>query len=277
MRKEITNDEFLNILEAGLLSEDGKTIISSVKLSHQNKLPIKKLNNILFQDVDFNEPIWAPLIFKGPAFKDCRFDKCHFDSFRISKSTFDKCAFDSCTIGKKFHNSFLSCIFKNCLFSKCKFALTPFEKCVLADCNFEKVELKSHTVFKQCKINSVNFSGKLTGVNFSNCEIDKLDLSESKFIDSCIVQFENVKDVKFPDNPHNFALKVEYMERAKEILQEKLSPAGFKSYCQMADFYIKWDTERTTCIDFGTFDDLNPNENEIVLSTLLELRDNGNK
>lgn len=196
-----------------------------------------KVENHIYENVDFTGTDFNHPIFQNVVFKNCTFKKCNLDDTRLYSCNFYDCVFDKvdlrgATIGAH-GGDFKNCVFKGCNFQRQRFHTPRFYNCIFDKCKLKGWEPQA-SYFENCKI-----IGHLIEVVFYNnfyYDIDKncdnlfhsIDFSQAIFGEYII--FENCDLSKStPPNGYTFdeLLTESYSSNQIHGLINKGTPSKF--------------------------------------------------
>lgn len=136
-----------------------------------------KIENHIYESIDFTGTNFNHPIFQNVTFKNCIFKQCNLDDARLYTCNFYDCIFDKVdlrgvTIGA-YTGIFKNCIFKGCNFQRSTFYEPEFYNCIFDKCKMKNLELRA-SYFENCKI-----IGHLAEIVFYNNFYD--DISKKQF------------------------------------------------------------------------------------------------
>lgn len=200
--------------------------------------------------------------------QECRFERVNLDDFDAKKVDFADCRFEGVTFGEQFLGVIKDCTFPGCSFVNCRFDAVGFVESTLRSCRFEGIK-GERTRWTNCLIDDVVMSGKLVKVNFIDNSLRKVDLSAVEMFD-CGFLGGKQEELRLPDEPRNFAVDPRVMLAAEEQLREKLGTEALANYRHFAEGASQFGPR--FLVNAGVLTVLSPQDREVVIATLYEMR-----
>ena len=242
--------------------------VADLQLPPGMKWKSANARGVVFRNVDWPGPGIKGGLFGRGHIQECRFEKVNLDSLRCRKVDFADCRFESVTFGEHYFGNLNDCSFVKCTFIKCRFDAVAFVQSSLRSCRFEGIKAE-RARWRDCSLEDVWFSGRLTKVSFIDNSLRQVDLSSVEMLD-CAFLGGKQEDLLLPDQPRNFAIDPRIMGVAEERLRPKLGAEALANYRHFAQGASQFGP--CFLINAGILTVLSPEDREVVMATLYEMR-----